>query len=298
MIKNILFNTPNEQSSFGYADRCGTKASPSKGQRFNVFGFVALFLSLSTTLIAEGITLSGTVISDNQKMITSRYMGFVTNVNASEGEQVKRGQLLYTIDSKEVDSAKTRVELGISQAQLALQMNQNQLNNVRLNLARHKRLLEKNMVSKFEVENLELAAKNLEDMVIISKKQVEQANAQLKEVENQYKYLRIEAPNDGVIVAKNIKVGEMAMPGMPAFVLSDLNDLKIAVEVAERDLPRVPYGKKVKVQVPSVGLVGVGKVSAIIPSSNPMTHTFKIKVAFDRNKMAIYPGMYATVTVE
>jgi RND family efflux transporter MFP subunit len=254
--------------------------------------------ALAASLYAEGITLSGSVISDNQKMITSRYMGFVTQVGASEGEQVKRGQLLYTIDSKEVDSAKTRVELGISQAQLALQMNQNQLSNVRLNLARHKRLLEKNMVSKYEVENLELAAKNLEDMVDISKKQVEQANAQLKEVQNQYKYLRIEAPNDGVIVAKNIKVGEMAMPGMPAFVLSDLNDLKIAVEVAESDLSRVPFGKKVKVEVPSVGLVGVGKVTAIIPSSNPMTHTFRVKVSFDRSKMTIYPGMYATVTVE
>ena len=257
-----------------------------------------LLVALGASLLAEGITLSGTVISDNQKMITSRYMGFVTQVGASEGEQVKRGQLLYTIDSKEVDSAKTRVELGISQAQLALQMNQNQLNNVRLNLARHKRLLEKNMVSKYEVENLELAAKNLEDMVAISMKQVEQANAQLKEVQNQYKYLRIEAPNDGVIVAKNIKVGEMAMPGMPAFVLSDLNDLKIAVEVAERDLSRVPYGKKVEVEVPSVGLVGIGTVSAIIPSSNPMTHTFSIKISFDRSKMAIYPGMYATVNVQ
>ena len=254
--------------------------------------------ALAASLYAEGITLSGSVISDNQKMITSRYMGFVTQVNASEGEQVKRGQLLYTIDSKEVDAARTRVELGISQAQLALQMNQNQLSNVRLNLARHKRLLEKNMVSKYEVENLELAAKNLEDMVTISKKQVEQANAQLKEVQNQYKYLRIEAPNDGVIVAKNIKVGEMAMPGMPAFVLSDLNDLKIAVEVAESDLSKVPFGKKVKVEVPSVGLSGVGKVTAIIPSSNPMTHTFKVKVSFDRSKMTIYPGMYATVTVE
>ena len=259
---------------------------------------ILLLAALAASLFAEGMTLSGTVISDNQKMITSRYMGFVTQVGASEGEQVKRGQLLYTIDSKEVDSAKTRVELGISQAQLALQMNQNQLSNVRLNLARFKRLLEKSMVSKYEVENLELAAKNLEDMVTISKKQVEQANAQLKEVQNQYRYLRIEAPNDGVIVAKNIKVGEMAMPGMPAFVLSDLNDLKIAVEVAESDLSKVPYGKKVQVQVPSVGLNGIGTVTAIIPSSNPMTHTFKVKVSFDRSKMTIYPGMYATVTVE
>ncbi|UFS63487.1 efflux RND transporter periplasmic adaptor subunit [Sulfurimonas sp. HSL-3221] len=256
------------------------------------------FMLAAAALAADGLTVAGSVISDNQKMITSRYMGFVTEVGASEGERVKKGQLLYRIDSKEVDSAKARVELGISQAELALQMNQNQLSNVRLNLARYKRLLEKNMVSQYEVENLELAAKNMEDMVDISKKQVAQAKAQLSEVYNQYNYLRIKAPNDGVIIAKNIKVGEMAMPGMPAFVLADLSDLKIAIEVAESDLSKVPYGTKVAVEVPSVGLLTTGTVSAIIPSSNPMTHTFRVKVAFKTSSKApIYPGMYATVTI-
>ena len=256
------------------------------------------FILAASALFADGLTVAGSVISDNQKMMTSRYMGFVTEVGASEGERVKKGQLLYTIDSKEVDSAKARVELGISQAELALQMNQNQLNNIRLNLARYKRLLEKNMVSKYEVENLELAEKNLVDMVDISKKQVEQAKAQLAEVYNQYRYLNIKAPNDGVIIAKNIKVGEMAMPGMPAFVLADLSDLKIAIEVGESDLSKVPYGQKVDVEIPSAGLKTTGTVSAIIPSSNPMTHTFKVKIAFKSNtKNPIYPGMYATVTI-
>ncbi len=256
-----------------------------------------LFIS-AITLMAEGLTLAGTVITDNQKMITSRYMGFVTKVHVSEGERVKKGAMLYAIDSKEIDIAMTRVQLGISQAQLMLQMNENQLNNVLLNLARHKRLLEKNMVSKFEVENLELAARNLQDMVTISKKQVEQADAQMQEVKNQYQYLRIKAPNNGVIIAKNIKEGEMAMPGMPAFVLSDLSDLKIAVEVAESDLSSVPQGTKVQVKIPSVGLAVQGEVTAIIPSSNPMTHTFKIKVSFKNDKITIYPGMYATVTLD
>jgi len=264
----------------------------------NIKKIVLSILLSGAALYAEGLTLSGSIISDNQKMITSRYMGFVTQVGASEGERVKKGKLLYTIDSKEIDSAKSRVELGISQAELALQMNQNQLNNVLLNLARHKRLYDKSMVSKYEVESLELAAQNMKDMVDISKKQVEQANAQLNEVMNQYKYLRIKAPNDGVIVAKNVNVGEMAMPGMPAFVLSDLSDLKVSVDVAENDLKKVPYGKKVTVEVPSAGLKTEGTVAAIIPSSNPMTHTFRVKISFKRNKTTIYPGMYATVTVQ
>jgi RND family efflux transporter MFP subunit len=257
-----------------------------------------LLLALSGSLLAEGLTLSGTVISDNEKMITSRFMGFVTTVKANEGDYVKKGALLYSIDSKEIDASIARVQLGISQAQLALQMNQNQLNNVRVNLARHKRLLSKNMVSQYEVENLELAAKNMEDMVAISKKQVEQANAQLREVKNQYKYLHIKAPNNGVIIAKNIKVGEMAMPGMPAFVLSDLDSLKITADIAESDLRRIKVGTPVDINIPSVGVTTTGKIAAIIPSSNPMTHSFRIKVSFKKTGTTIYPGMYATVVVK
>jgi len=256
-----------------------------------------LLLALTALLIADSITLSGTVISDNKKMITSRFMGFVTEVKVSEGDFVKKGDLLYTIDSKEIDSALTQVKLGISQAQLSLQMYQNQWTNVKLNLDRNKRLLAKDMVSKFEVENLALAEKNLANMIAIAKKQVTQAKAQLEEVKNQYRYLNIKAPNNGVIVKKNIKVGEMAMPGMPAIILSDLANLKISAEIAENDLARIKHGSKVTINIPSQKITVLGKVSAIIPSSNPMTHTFKIKVSFKNKYKSVYPGMYATIVI-
>ena len=244
---------------------------------------ILLTVALGATLIAETITLSGSVISDNQKMITSRYMGFVTHVGVSEGEKVTKNQVLYTIDSREIDSAKR-------QAELSLQMYQNQYTNVEINLERHRRLLAKDMVSKYEVENLELAAKNLSDMVSI-------AQARLNEVNNQYRYLNIKAPNNGVIVAKNIKVGEMAMPGMPAIILSDLSDLKISAEIAESNLAQISHGKKVTVNIPSLKIKTIGTVTAIIPNSNPMTHTFKIKISFKSNNRSVYPGMYATVDI-
>jgi len=243
-----------------------------------------ILLALGASLIAETITLSGSVISDNQKMITSRFMGFVTQVNVSEGDYVKKGQVLYTIDSREIDSAKR-------QAELSLQMYQNQYNNVELNLMRYKRLLKQDMVAKYEVENLELAEKNMKDMINIAK-------ARLNEVKNQYRYLNIKAPNNGVIVSKNIKVGEMAMPGMPAIVLSDLTNLKISAEISESNLGFIKHGTKVVVKIPSLNIQTIGRVSAIIPSSNPMTHTFKIKVSFRNKNASVYPGMYATVDVK
>ncbi|MDP2893206.1 MAG: efflux RND transporter periplasmic adaptor subunit [Sulfurimonas sp.] len=259
---------------------------------------ILILLGLAGLLMAESITLSGTVISDNRKMITSRFMGFVTEVKVSEGDFVKKGDLLYTIDSKEIDSALTQVELGISQAQLGLQMYQNQYMNVKLNLERHKRLLEKDMVSRFEVENLILAEQNLANMIDIAKKQVIQAQVRLEEVKNQYRYLNITAPNNGVIVSKNIKVGEMAMPGMPALELSDLTNLKISAEISEDNLRFIQEGKKVVINIPSQNINAVGTVSAIIPNSNPMTHSFKIKISFKNVYNTIYPGMYATVVIE
>jgi len=252
---------------------------------------------MSTAVNAVEINLSGSVVSDNQKMMTSRYMGYVKNMAVSEGDIVKKGQLLYEIDSKEIESAERQVDLGISQARLALQMNKNQYNNVLMNLARHQRLYEKKMVSKYELETLELAAKNLKDMVEISQKQVEQAEAKKEEVLNQYNYLKIQAPNDGVIVAKKLNEGEMAIPGMPAVILTDLSRLKIVAEISETQLKYINLGKVVDIEIPSMGFTTTGKITSIIPSSNPMTHKFKIKMQFDSKGHSVYPGMYAKILI-
>jgi RND family efflux transporter MFP subunit len=259
---------------------------------------IVSIIFISSMLFAEGLTFSGNVISDNQKMITSRYMGFVTQLYVAAGDHVKKGQVLYKIDSRDINLAVNQVKLAIDQAQLSLQMYQSKYANVELNLARHRRLLAQNMVSKYDVENLALAASNLKDMIGIAQKQLEQAKVRLQEVQSQYKYLNIKAPNSGVIIKNNIRVGEMAMPGMPAMVLSDLQDLKIVVDVAESDLKHIHIGKKVIVNIPSIEINTVGVITAIIPNSNPMTHSFKIKITFKNRYQRIYPGMYATISID
>lgn len=259
----------------------------------------AIVLALMVTSAnAIEIELSGSVISDNQKILTSRYMGYVKNMAVSEGDIVKKGQLLYEIDSKEIESAERQVDLAISQARLSLQMNENQYNNVLTNLARHERLYEKKMVSKYEFEMLQLSAKNLKDMVAIAEQQVKQALAKKDEVLNQYNYLKIHAPNDGVIVDKRLNEGEMAIPGIPAVTLTDLSKLSIVAELSETQLKYINLGKKVDIEIPSIGFSTVGEITSIVPSSNPMTHKFKIKMKFDsKGSSSVYPGMYAKIMI-
>ncbi len=242
-----------------------------------------LLTLLSTVVFAKELELSATVVSDNEKFITSRFMGFIEKVNVSEGDRVKKGELLYSIDSTEIDSKKRQALLGV-------QMYENQYNTMKRNYERYKRLYEKGLVSKFEVEQLELGTNNLEDMINISK-------AQVKEVDNQYQYLTIKAPNDGVIIKKNIKAGEMAIPGMPALVLTDLSNLKITAEIAESDLFQVQLNDKVEIEIPSINYKTAGKIDSIIPSSNPMTHTYTIKIGFESIEK-VYPGMYAKVYIK
>lgn len=243
---------------------------------------VSIILS-TTALYGKTIELSGSVISDNEKYITSRFMGFIKTLNVTEGDIVEKGKLLYSIDSSEIDSKKR-------QATLSKQMYENQYTIMQRNYERYQRLFEKGLVSKFELEQFELGSKNLADMVKISKLQIE-------EIENQYQYLSIKAPNDGVIIKKNIKAGEMAIPGMPALVLSDLSSLKIMSEISERDLKNIFVGQDAIVEIPSMNVTTKAKITAIIPSSNPMTHTFTIKLSFKDTKN-VYPGMYAKIAIK
>ncbi len=246
------------------------------------FLFSLLIISASLAQ-ARTIELSATVISDNEKYITSRFMGFIKSVNVAAGDKVKRGQLLYTIDSTEIDNKRRQALLGV-------QMYQNQYLSMKQNYERFKRLYKKDLVSKYELEQLELGAKNLKDMVKIAKSQV-------AEVNNQYRYLKIHAPNDGVIIKKMIKAGEMSIPGMPAMVLTDLSSLKIDAQISESDLKYIKEGQTVNIQIPSMDIDIKGSIKAIIPSSNPLTHTFTAKIAFKTDK-TVYPGMYAKVFID
>lgn len=235
-------------------------------------------------LFANQLELSGTVISDNEKIITSRNMGFIKEVYVSEGSNVKKGDLLYEIDSSSIDSNKKEVLLN-------LEILKNQANNLELNYNRYKRLQEQDLVSKYDLEQLELNLLNTKNMISIT-------NAKLKEVDTQYDYLKIKAPNNGLIIKKSIKAGEMAMPSMPALILTDLSNLLIKTDVSESNLSNIKIGQSVDIEISSQNFKTKGKISAIIPNTNGMTHSFVVKISFDKADFNIYPGMYSKLLID
>ena len=235
-------------------------------------------------LLANQIELSGTVISDNEKIITSRNMGYIKEVYVNEGSNVKKGDILYEIDSSNMDSNKKEILLN-------LEILQNQTKNIELNLGRYKRLQAQDLVSKYEVEQLELNLLNSKNMANIT-------NAKLKEINAQYDYLKLKAPNNGLIIKKSIKVGEMAMPSIPALILTDLSSLLIKTDISESNLNDIKIGQKVNIEITSQNFKTEGKIEAIIPNTNDLTHSFVLKISFDKKDFNIYPGMYSKVFLD
>ena len=255
---------------------------------------LALLLSTST-LIASTLTVPGTIVSDSQKMISSRYMGYVKKINFSIGDHVKQDDILFELQSGEFDLMKSQADLGLEQAKIFVEMYQTHMSNIQ----REKRTAKKSKrTTRMDIENLDIAAENTKAMLKAAQQVVKQATIKIKQFTGLYNYLEVKAPNDGVIIEKRIQVGNMIMPGMLAMILVDLNDLRVEASVAESNLKYIKKHTRVHITIPSIEYETTGIIEAIVPSANPMTHTMKVRVKFEKKKgVEIFPGMYAKIHV-
>lgn len=267
-------------------------------QEFPMKKTLLLSSLLLSGLLANTINVTGTVVSDNKKYIGARYMGYVKEVYVNIGDKVKREDDLFKMDSAEFDILKEQVNLGLEQAEILTDVYRSKLDEIRRNRA----LLIRNKNSTFNFddmnENLSITAEHTQAMLKAMQRIVKNAAQKAKEISVISHYLEVKAPSNGIIVQKNLHVGDMVMPGFPVMVLVDLDHLEIEAQISENDLLKVNEGDPVKFEIPSIHYKGKGRIKSIVPSANPMTHTFTIRIKFNRNNEKIYPGMYTKIQIE
>jgi len=249
---------------------------------------------LITSLSASEITLTGTVVSNGQKMIGSRYMGYIKKVFVKLGDRVKREDDLYEMESAEFDIMKSQADLMLEQSKIVVEFWRKRLSNIN---KRKNRLKQNNKIPLMDVDDLEAQAENVSGMLDAAQVMVEQASIKAKQMATIFNYLKMKAPSDGVVVQKNIKVGDMVMPGMLTIMLVDTESLEIDVSLSEGIIGRVTLGQKLALNIPSIGYRTIGIVHAIIPDANPMTHKIKMRISFDKGDKNVFPGMYAKVII-
>jgi len=246
-------------------------------------------------IFAQDITLTGTVISDGQKMIGSRYMGYVKKVYVKLGDKVKREDDLYEIESAEFDIMKTQADLMLEQSKIVVEFWKKRLEIIN---RKKERLKKRKKIPLMDLDDLEAQAENIKGMLDSAQIAVKQASIKAKQMATVFNYLKMKAPSDGVVVQKNIKVGDMVMPGMLTIMIVDTEDLEISVSIAESAISKVYEGKKVKIDIPSIHYKTIGKIKAVIPDANPMTHKIQVRISFDRKDKNIFPGMYAKILIQ
>jgi len=246
------------------------------------------------TLTAGDIVLTGTVVSDGQKMIGSRYMGYVKKVYVKLGDKVKREDDLYEMESAEFDIMKTQANLMLEQSQIAVEYWRDRLTVIN---KKKKVMKSKYGMNGFDWDDLEGQVENIKAMLESTKIMVKHSAEQVKQMAVVFNYLKMKAPADGVVVQKNIKVGDMVMPGMLTIMIVDTENLEIDVSLSESIIGKVHEGQRLAVTIPSLDYKTVGTIHAIIPDANPMTHKIKMRVSFDKGTLNIFPGMYAKVII-
>ncbi|HIP40926.1 MAG TPA: efflux RND transporter periplasmic adaptor subunit [Campylobacterales bacterium] len=252
---------------------------------------------LIISLKADNITLTGTVVSDGQKMIGSRYMGYVKKVFVKLGDKVKREDDLYEMESAEFDIMKSQADLMLEQSKIIVEFWRQKLENIS---RRKERLKTKHssMMPMTDIDDLEAQAENVTAMLEAAQVMVEQASIKAKQMATVFNYLKMKAPSDGVVVQRNIKPGDMIMPGMMTIMIVDTEHLEIDVSVSESIISKVREGLRLMIEIPSIQYKTIGTIKAIVPDANPMTHKIKMRITFDRGDKNIFPGMYAKVFIK
>ena len=256
---------------------------------------ITLLLLFTLSSYSALLDVTGTVVSDNQKMIGARYMGYVKHIYFDIGDKVKREDTLFEMESAEFDIMKNQADLALEQAEIMVDMYRTRLDSIR----REKALMRiRNEEGTIDWENLDITTENVQAGLAATRSLVKNAAEKVKQIATIADYLEVQAPNDGIIVQKQIRVGDLIVPGMLAMVLVDLDHLEVEAQISETDLLKVNKGDRVKIEIPSMKFKTIGAIKSVVPSANPMTHTFTIRISFDKGDVKIFPGMYVKIGIE
>ena len=235
---------------------------------------------------------SATVKSKISSVVSSMIMGRVTSLRVKEGDNVRAGQLLLTIDNREASQKAMGAQAGVSGAlKGAEEANQNrQLTNK--TYQRYEKLYKENVLTKQEFDQISTQKQLAELEYQKAMQGVNQAKAGLGEVGVYQSYSRVTAPVSGIVVQKNIDLGSMASPGQPLLTVETPSSLELVADIDESMIDKIKIG--IPVYLESDGKKEVkSKITAIIPRIDPMTRTFTIKVAFS----GLNSGSYAKIKI-
>lgn len=240
----------------------------------------------STVLTATGYTAA-----DRRASVAAKIVGRVVELNVDEGDPVRKGQVIARLDSEEWRAAVQQAEAAVEEARATLV-------DAEREVVRQGKLFEQDLTP----ETSRDAAVTRRD---VAAAQVNTAKAALQAARANLEQTIIRAPIDGVVIAKNIEVGEMVAPGgftsqqsTGALVrIADLGSLEVEADINESYIARLKPGQPATIRVDAVpGVDYHGKLRQIVPTGDRQRAVVEVKVTIEDRDERLVPDMSTTVT--
>ena len=235
---------------------------------------------------------TGTVRARASAVISAQLMGYVRDVKVQAGEHVRAGQTLVRLDTRDMDigsrraeAAREEVRTAVPEADSAVAAAKASLDLAQVTFDRMQDLFQKRSISNQELDESSArlkAAQAAHEMARARRVQlnskIAQSDQEVRSTQVMRSYADIAAPFAGVVTAKSVEVGVLAMPGTPLLTIEREGAFRLETSVEESRLEAIRVGQPVSVTLDSVDRTFEARVSEIVPAVDAASRSYTIKI--------------------
>ncbi|HQA81930.1 MAG TPA: efflux RND transporter periplasmic adaptor subunit [Syntrophales bacterium] len=250
------------------------------------------------------LNASGYVVAQRKAAVASKVTGRLVSLSVEEGNPVKKGQIIATLEDDDVLAARRQAAANLAVAKAQIAQAQADLHEAALNYNRKKQLLARQVLSQSEFDQAEARYKDTTARVASAHAAVAAAHATLDGAEVALEYTRIRAPFDAVVLTKNADIGDIVTPiGAAAdakaavVTIADMSSLLIEADVSESNLSLVKLDQPCEIQLDALPDDRFrGAVHMIVPTADRTKASILVKVKFIDQDPRVLPEMSAKVS--
>lgn len=253
--------------------------------------------------IAERVTSTGTLSALVTVQVGSQVSGRITALGADFNSQVKKGQVIATIDPQLLRAARDQARASYVAAAGNLAKARAQAADAARQAERNQQLSARNLIAEADLETSVANADAAKADVQASQGAIEQARAALQSAEVNLDYTTIVSPIDGVVISRSVDVGQTVAASLQAPTLftiaEDLQKMQVDTNVAEADVGRLQSGMDAAFTVDAYpAQVFHGRVRQIrnAPQTVQNVVTYDAVIDVENVDLKLKPGMTANVT--
>ena len=255
--------------------------------------------------ISDVVSATGTLSPINTVLVGSQVSGTIQNLYADFNDQVKQGQVIAQIDPAIFTAKRAEAEANLKNAEAARDKARIDVQDKQRDYERQADLQKKTLVAESVVDAARFAAQGARAELQVKVASVAQARAVLEREQVNLDYTSIHAPIDGVVISRDVDVGQTVAASLQAPTLftiaNDLTRMQVEADVDEAFIGQVEQGQSVNFTVfayPRREFTGSVAQVRLQPTVEGGVVKYNCIIHVDNADLALKPGMTATVSIE